>query len=105
MRKSKKMILNTIGISLILFLYFILATNYSLMWFTSMGSKELDLIEIIIVSLISLLPYLVVSFIGIYKKSKSNNISYKIFYIVSILIVVYYVYLCNVIPTNLLNNY
>lgn len=105
MRKSRKRIFNTIGIALILFIYVILATNYSLIWFSSMGSEKLDLIEIIMVSLISLWPFLLVSFLGIYKKSKSNNISYKIFYSVSILIVVYYIYLFNLIQNNLFNNY
>ncbi len=101
--KNKNII--TVLISIIMFLYFILALNYSLIWFTSLGSENLSIVDFLLISLISMWPYLVTILLGVFNILKFSLLNYKVFYYITALVVLCCFYLINKLPQNFMSNY
>lgn len=101
--KNKNII--TVLISIIMFLYFILALNYSLIWFTSLGSENLSIVDFLLISLISMWPYLVTILLGVFDILKFSLLNYKVFYYITVLVVLCCFYLINKLPQNFMSNY
>lgn len=96
---------STLFITIILFIYFILAINYALMWFTSLGSESLSGVEVLVVILISLWPYLVILLLRVFNIKKLVCINYRMFYFVLSLVVILTFYLINILPQNFISNF